>query len=187
MFGAAGVVLGAEGDAGMMQAAEAILRTRMPPVDETAGTVGGIVERIEADRDINRVDEWQPRLGSASGRCSGFSTTTLEYRQVGHPAFPTSRRGVTACQGGGREPHGPCARSRLRRPGAFHPRFQSYRGAVAVGLSALGGVTGGASVGLTLGLRHPGRYPESDVVALGEKSRQVPCVWADQREPAELR
>jgi AraC-like DNA-binding protein len=63
VFGAAGVVLGAEGDAGMMQAAEAILRTRMPPVDETAGIVGGIVERIEADRNINRVDELAAQVG----------------------------------------------------------------------------------------------------------------------------
>ena len=56
-------VLGAEGDAGMMQAAEAILRTRMPPADETAGVVGGIVERIEADRTINRVDELAAQVG----------------------------------------------------------------------------------------------------------------------------
>jgi AraC-like DNA-binding protein len=63
VFGAAGIVLGAEGDAGMMQAAEALLRTRMPPVDETAGIVGGIVERIEADRSINRVDELAAQVG----------------------------------------------------------------------------------------------------------------------------
>ena len=50
-------VLGAEGDAGMMEAAEAILRTRIPPADETVGLVGGIVDRIGADRTINRVDE----------------------------------------------------------------------------------------------------------------------------------
>jgi AraC-like DNA-binding protein len=56
-------VLGAEGDAGMMQAAEALLRTRMPPADETAGVVGGIVERIEADRNINRVDELASQVG----------------------------------------------------------------------------------------------------------------------------
>ena len=56
-------VLGAEGDAGMMEAAEAILRTRMPPADETAGTVSGIVERIEADRTINRVDELAAQVG----------------------------------------------------------------------------------------------------------------------------
>jgi AraC-like DNA-binding protein len=56
-------VLGAEGDAGMMQAAEAILRTRMPPADETAGVVSGIVERIEADRTINRVDELAAQVG----------------------------------------------------------------------------------------------------------------------------
>jgi AraC-like DNA-binding protein len=56
-------VLGAEGDAGMMQAAEAILRTRIPPADETAGVVGGIVERIEADRTINRVDELAALVG----------------------------------------------------------------------------------------------------------------------------
>ena len=56
-------VLGAEGDTGMMQAAEAILRTRMPPADETAGVVSGIVERIEADRTINRVDELAAQVG----------------------------------------------------------------------------------------------------------------------------
>jgi AraC-like DNA-binding protein len=56
-------VLGAEGDAGMMQAAESLLRTRMPPADETTGVVGGIVERIEADRNINRVDELAAQVG----------------------------------------------------------------------------------------------------------------------------
>ena len=50
-------VLGAEGDAGMMRAAEAMLRTRVPPADETVGLVGGIIDRISADRTINRVDE----------------------------------------------------------------------------------------------------------------------------------
>jgi AraC-like DNA-binding protein len=63
VFGAAGTVSGAEGDAGMMQAAEAILRTRIPPADETASVVGGIVERIEADRTINRVDELATQIG----------------------------------------------------------------------------------------------------------------------------
>ena len=56
-------VLGAEGDAGMMQAAEAILRTRMPPADEMVGVVGGIIERIGADRTINRVDELAVQVG----------------------------------------------------------------------------------------------------------------------------
>jgi AraC-like DNA-binding protein len=56
-------VLGAEGDAGMMQAAEAILRTRTPPVDETADVVNGIIDRIGADRTINRVDELATQVG----------------------------------------------------------------------------------------------------------------------------
>jgi AraC-like DNA-binding protein len=55
-------VLGAEGDAGMMEAAEAILRTRMPQADETVGFVGGIVERIGADRTITRVDDLAARV-----------------------------------------------------------------------------------------------------------------------------
>jgi AraC-like DNA-binding protein len=56
-------VLGAEGDAGMMHAAEEILRTRLPPADETVGVVGGIIERIGADRTINRVDELCAQVG----------------------------------------------------------------------------------------------------------------------------
>ena len=56
-------VLGAEGDAGMMQAVEAILRTRVPPLDETVGHVGAIVDRIGADRSINRVDELATQVG----------------------------------------------------------------------------------------------------------------------------
>jgi AraC-like DNA-binding protein len=56
-------VLGAEGDAGMMQAAEVILRTRIPPADEAVGLVGGIVDRIGADRTINRVDELATQAG----------------------------------------------------------------------------------------------------------------------------
>jgi AraC-like DNA-binding protein len=56
-------VLGAEGDAGMMQAAEVILRTRIPPADEAVGLVGGIVDRIGADRTINRVDELATQVG----------------------------------------------------------------------------------------------------------------------------
>jgi AraC-like DNA-binding protein len=55
-------VLEAEGDAGMMAAAEAILRTRIPPADETVDLVHGIVDRIAADRDINRVDELALRV-----------------------------------------------------------------------------------------------------------------------------
>ena len=50
-------VLEADGDAGMMAAAETILRTRMPPRDPTVDLVHGIVDRIAADRKINRVDE----------------------------------------------------------------------------------------------------------------------------------
>jgi AraC-like DNA-binding protein len=50
-------VLAGEDDAGMMQAAETILRTRLPPVDETVDLVQGIIERIAADRTLNRVDE----------------------------------------------------------------------------------------------------------------------------------
>ena len=56
-------MLGADLDAGMMQVAEAILRTRIPPLDETAGHVGEIVDRIAADRTINRVDELATQLG----------------------------------------------------------------------------------------------------------------------------
>ncbi|HEY0341618.1 MAG TPA: helix-turn-helix domain-containing protein, partial [Steroidobacteraceae bacterium] len=56
-------VLGAEGDAGMMAAAEAILRTRLPPADDTVALVGGIVDQVGADRTINRVDELAPRVG----------------------------------------------------------------------------------------------------------------------------
>jgi AraC-like DNA-binding protein len=56
-------VLGAEGDDGMMQAAEAILRTRMPAVDETVDLVQRIVDRVGADRAINRVDELTVAMG----------------------------------------------------------------------------------------------------------------------------
>ena len=56
-------VLSAEGDAGMMQAAEAILRTRMPVADDTVGFVSGIIERIGADRTLNRVAELAPQVG----------------------------------------------------------------------------------------------------------------------------
>jgi AraC-like DNA-binding protein len=55
-------VLGAEGDAGMMAAAETILRTRMPPPDETVDVVHGIVDRIAADRDLNRVADLAAQL-----------------------------------------------------------------------------------------------------------------------------
>jgi AraC-like DNA-binding protein len=55
-------VLGAEGDVGMMAAAERILRTRLPPPDETVDLVHGIVERIGGDRTINRVDELAAHL-----------------------------------------------------------------------------------------------------------------------------
>jgi AraC-like DNA-binding protein len=60
---AEGSVLGADGDAGMMGAAEALLRKRIPPPDETIGVVGGIVDRIGADRTINRVDELATQVG----------------------------------------------------------------------------------------------------------------------------
>ena len=63
VLGATGLVLGAAGDTGMMQAAEAILRTRTPSPDETAGVVDGIVERIGADRSINRVDDLSDQVG----------------------------------------------------------------------------------------------------------------------------
>jgi AraC-like DNA-binding protein len=56
-------VLGAEGDDGMMQAAEAILRTRMPVADETVDLVQRIVDRVGADRAINRVDELTVAVG----------------------------------------------------------------------------------------------------------------------------
>jgi AraC-like DNA-binding protein len=35
----------------------------MPPADETVGVVGGIIERIGADRTINRVDELATQVG----------------------------------------------------------------------------------------------------------------------------
>jgi AraC-like DNA-binding protein len=50
-------VFAAADDAGMIQSAEAILRTRIPPADATVDLVHGIVSRIESDRAINRVDE----------------------------------------------------------------------------------------------------------------------------------
>jgi AraC-like DNA-binding protein len=56
-------VLGAEGDVGMIHAAEEILRTRLPAADNTIGVVGEIIERIGADRTINRVDELADLVG----------------------------------------------------------------------------------------------------------------------------
>ena len=56
-------VLEAEGDAAMMAAAEAILRTRIPVADVAVDLVHGIVDRIAADRDINRVDDLATRVG----------------------------------------------------------------------------------------------------------------------------
>jgi AraC-like DNA-binding protein len=56
-------VLSAEGDAGMMHVAEELLRTRIPPADETVCTVGEIIERIGADRTLNRVDELCTQVG----------------------------------------------------------------------------------------------------------------------------
>lgn len=56
-------VLGAEGDGGMIHTAEEILRTRLPAADDTVGVVGGIIERIGADRTINRVDELADLVG----------------------------------------------------------------------------------------------------------------------------
>jgi AraC-like DNA-binding protein len=55
-------VLAAADDAGMIQCVEAILRTRMPPADETVDLVHGIIGRIESDRTINRVDELVVRV-----------------------------------------------------------------------------------------------------------------------------
>ena len=55
-------VLEADGDAGMMAAAEAILRTRIPPDDDAVDLVHGIVDRIAGDRDINRVDDLAARV-----------------------------------------------------------------------------------------------------------------------------
>lgn len=56
-------VLGAEGDAGMMTSAEAILRTRIPLTDATVDLVHGIVEQVATDRTINRVDELAAKTG----------------------------------------------------------------------------------------------------------------------------
>jgi AraC-like DNA-binding protein len=56
-------VLGADGDAGMMAAAEAILRTRIPPADESVDFVHGIIDQVAADREINRVDELAAKIG----------------------------------------------------------------------------------------------------------------------------
>ena len=50
-------VLGAAGDAGMVEVAERHLRTRMPDADETVELVHGIVDRVANDRTLNRVDE----------------------------------------------------------------------------------------------------------------------------------
>ncbi len=58
-------VLAAAGDIGMMQAAETILRSRIPPADDTVDLVQRIVDRIEADRTINRVDELCAMVGSS--------------------------------------------------------------------------------------------------------------------------
>jgi AraC-like DNA-binding protein len=58
-------VLAADGDAGMMQAAETILRSRIPAVDDTVDLVQGIVDRIESDRTIKRVDELAATVGSS--------------------------------------------------------------------------------------------------------------------------
>jgi AraC-like DNA-binding protein len=55
-------VLEAGGDSGMMSAAEAILRTRIPPIDATVDLVQGIIDRIAADRDLNRVAELATQL-----------------------------------------------------------------------------------------------------------------------------
>ncbi len=56
-------VLEADGDSGMMAAAEEILRTRIPPPDNTVEVVQGIVDRIGADRDLTRVADLAARLG----------------------------------------------------------------------------------------------------------------------------
>jgi AraC-like DNA-binding protein len=55
-------VLEADGDSGMMAAAETILRTRIPPIDATVAVVDGIIDQIAADRDLNRVDDLASRL-----------------------------------------------------------------------------------------------------------------------------
>ena len=55
-------VLGAEGDSGMMAAAEAILRLRMPPDDSNVDLADSIVGRIAGDRDLNRVADLAVQL-----------------------------------------------------------------------------------------------------------------------------
>jgi AraC-like DNA-binding protein len=56
-------VLEAEGDSGMMAAAEAILRWRIPPADASADLARGIVDRIGADRDLVRVADLAAQVG----------------------------------------------------------------------------------------------------------------------------
>ncbi len=56
-------VLDADGDDGMMQAAESILRTRIPPPDKNVDFVHGVVERVATDRTITRVDALAKALG----------------------------------------------------------------------------------------------------------------------------
>jgi AraC-like DNA-binding protein len=56
-------VLGAEGDSGMMLAAEAVLRTRAPAADENVDLVHGIIESIGDDRHIKQVAELAAKVG----------------------------------------------------------------------------------------------------------------------------
>jgi AraC-like DNA-binding protein len=56
-------VFAAPDDEGMISAAEALLRPRLPSPDPTVDLVHGIIERIGTDRDINRVDDLADKVG----------------------------------------------------------------------------------------------------------------------------
>lgn len=68
IFGALGAeaeatVLAAPDDAGMIHAAEALIRRALPPLDPTVGLVNDIIDRAGADPEITRVD----RLAELAG------------------------------------------------------------------------------------------------------------------------